>query len=192
MTHDSPEVQLSGITCDSASNNAVMIDELKKLVDTARVQEWGESASRVRCFLHVVNLIAQTLLKQFDILRKKKPGSEESNGGWRKTAAEQKVRQVEEAILEDGANDLPPDEEPWELDVMELEDNKHNWVDELALVDEVEHEEHLLNIHPLRLALAKVHCVPVHVWVRVDMSHLDAEFGTVSVGETPVGDRAAQ
>ena len=132
----------------------------------------------------MVNLVVQTLLKQFDILRKKKPSSEESNGGRRKTAAEQKACQVEEAILEDGANYLPPNDELQELDAMELEDDKQNWVDELTLMDEVEHKEHLLDIHLLRLALAKVRRVPVHVWVQVDTLHPDAEFGMASVGKT--------
>jgi len=50
-----------GITCDNASNNDAMVAELEDLVPGfSRV-------NHTRCFLHVNNLVARTLVRQFDI-----------------------------------------------------------------------------------------------------------------------------
>ncbi|KAF8546220.1 hypothetical protein OG21DRAFT_1380027, partial [Imleria badia] len=49
------------VTCDSAANNDIMIRELAVLADG-----FAGPASHTRCFLHVVNLIAKSILCQFD------------------------------------------------------------------------------------------------------------------------------
>ena len=49
------------MTCDNASNNDVMIEELQECIP-----EFAGSASHTHCFLHIVNLIAKSLLRQFD------------------------------------------------------------------------------------------------------------------------------
>jgi hypothetical protein len=49
------------VMCDNASNNDVMIRELARLVPRFE----GE-VSHTRCFLHVINLIAKSLIHQFD------------------------------------------------------------------------------------------------------------------------------
>jgi hypothetical protein len=55
------------ITCDNASANNSMVDELFVTVDN-----FAGDAARVRCFLHIVSIVAKTLLKQFDVPPKKK------------------------------------------------------------------------------------------------------------------------
>src|SRR5204862_4148131 len=54
-----------GITCDNDSNNDTMIDELADLLPN-----FPGAANRGRCFLHIVNLVAKTFLKQFDVPKK--------------------------------------------------------------------------------------------------------------------------
>ncbi|KAF8546591.1 hypothetical protein OG21DRAFT_1373998, partial [Imleria badia] len=49
------------VTCDNASNNDAMIKALSKMVPTFR-----GAASHTRCFLHIVNLVAKSLIRQFD------------------------------------------------------------------------------------------------------------------------------
>lgn len=47
-------MQVLAVTCDNASNNAMMLKEMKK----ARVQFRGSEA-RIRCFGHVINLVVK-------------------------------------------------------------------------------------------------------------------------------------
>ncbi|KAG1738827.1 uncharacterized protein EDB91DRAFT_1036963, partial [Suillus paluster] len=53
--------QILSITADNASSNDTMITELADMVG-----HFGSKTARTRCFLHIVNLIAKSLLKQFD------------------------------------------------------------------------------------------------------------------------------
>ncbi|PIL32946.1 hypothetical protein GSI_05064 [Ganoderma sinense ZZ0214-1] len=54
------KLQVLGVTCDNASNNAKMLKEMKKLNPEFR----GPDA-RVRCFGHVINLVVKAVLSQF-------------------------------------------------------------------------------------------------------------------------------
>lgn len=49
------------MTCDNASNNDTMIEELDDLLTGY------SSLNRTRCFAHILNLVAKALLKQFDV-----------------------------------------------------------------------------------------------------------------------------
>ncbi|PBK68118.1 hypothetical protein ARMSODRAFT_839630, partial [Armillaria solidipes] len=50
-----------GLTCDNAVNNDTMVDALATCISSFPGQ-----AHHVRCFAHVVNLVAKSLLKQFE------------------------------------------------------------------------------------------------------------------------------
>ncbi|KAG6838083.1 hypothetical protein C0991_001948 [Blastosporella zonata] len=58
--------KILSITCDNATTNDVMIDKLGYLLD-----DYPGATSHTRCFAHIVNLIAKSLLKQFDVPKKK-------------------------------------------------------------------------------------------------------------------------
>ncbi|KAG2337342.1 hypothetical protein BDR05DRAFT_895412, partial [Suillus weaverae] len=49
--------KILAIICDNTSNNTVMIKELNKTLP-----DFGRTASHTRCFLHMVDLIAKSLL----------------------------------------------------------------------------------------------------------------------------------
>ncbi|RDX39996.1 hypothetical protein OH76DRAFT_1304119, partial [Lentinus brumalis] len=49
------------ITCDNASNNDVMIEEMGRCIPS-----FEGDFHRVRCFAHIVNLVVKSLLKNFD------------------------------------------------------------------------------------------------------------------------------
>ncbi|KAF8546724.1 hypothetical protein OG21DRAFT_1383697, partial [Imleria badia] len=50
-----------GVMCDNASNNDAMIDSLSDLIPA-----FTGPKNQTCCFLHIVNLIAKSLLCQFD------------------------------------------------------------------------------------------------------------------------------
>ncbi|TFK61912.1 hypothetical protein BDN72DRAFT_749645, partial [Pluteus cervinus] len=49
------------ITCDNATNNDAMIEELVNLLDN-----FPGPANQTRCFTHVLNLVVKSMIKQFD------------------------------------------------------------------------------------------------------------------------------
>ncbi|KAG2085569.1 uncharacterized protein F5147DRAFT_527472, partial [Suillus discolor] len=53
------------LTGDNASSNDTLTTELAKHVDS-----FSGALSRTRCFLHIVNLIAKSIIKLFDVPKK--------------------------------------------------------------------------------------------------------------------------
>ncbi|EIW58948.1 uncharacterized protein TRAVEDRAFT_102125, partial [Trametes versicolor FP-101664 SS1] len=53
--------QILSVTCDNASNNDTMVAHLEAMLEV-----FGGDYARTRCFLHILNLTAKSLLKQFD------------------------------------------------------------------------------------------------------------------------------
>ncbi|TFK79584.1 hypothetical protein K466DRAFT_467901, partial [Polyporus arcularius HHB13444] len=58
--------QVRAITCDNASPNDVVIDVLAE-----RLPDFRGKLDRGRCFDHIVNLCAKSVLKPFDVDKKK-------------------------------------------------------------------------------------------------------------------------
>jgi hypothetical protein len=115
-----------------------MIEELPDMLPT-----FPGAANRCCCFLHIVNLIAKTLLKQFDVPKK--------DAGAALDDAERELLEMaagldmEEmlTVAENGVGD-------------EEDDNVDGWVDEMAKLSEEESEELQKSIQPVRLVLVKV------------------------------------
>ncbi|KAI1783385.1 hypothetical protein LXA43DRAFT_837949, partial [Ganoderma leucocontextum] len=55
--------QSLAVTCDNATNNDTMIDAM---ATDPRLPEFDGKLARVRCFLHILNLVAKSLIRQFD------------------------------------------------------------------------------------------------------------------------------
>ncbi|TDL29000.1 hypothetical protein BD410DRAFT_702115, partial [Rickenella mellea] len=53
--------QILSITCDNASPNDTMTTELADLIDA-----FPGDANRTRCFAHILNLVAKSVIRQFD------------------------------------------------------------------------------------------------------------------------------
>ena len=66
--------QLLRITCDNTSVDETMIDEMEKKLD-----DFPGSANRTRCFDHIINLVAKTITKAFDV-PERKAGEDLNNG----------------------------------------------------------------------------------------------------------------
>ena len=58
--------QILSVTCDNATPNDSMTDELSVLLE-----EFPGSANRTRCFTHILNLVAKSVMKQFDLPKRK-------------------------------------------------------------------------------------------------------------------------
>ncbi|KIK18569.1 hypothetical protein PISMIDRAFT_14278, partial [Pisolithus microcarpus 441] len=131
--------KILSITCDNASNNDAMIDELARNVPT-----FGGKASHTRCFLHIVNLMAKSLIRQFDI--KKDMDAIWDGSGERRELEDLAGEEMEEAPDLDVTND--------EQSATGI-DNDEGWVDEIELLTPEELEELEEAILPVKLALAK-------------------------------------
>ena len=58
--------QILGVTADNASNNDKMIKHLATLIKT-----FPGTANKTQCFMHILNLIAKSVLHQFEALKSK-------------------------------------------------------------------------------------------------------------------------
>lgn len=128
--------------CDNASNNDTMITELAHLLD-----EFPGAANRSRCFTHILNLAAKTILRQFD-----SPGNKSSISRSEAAAELAKLSvdlELEEQLSRafDGTDNDKDDEE---------EDDVNGWIDEMAELDDDEREEMEEEAITVRLMLVKV------------------------------------
>ena len=122
-----------------------MIDELSDLLPN-----YPGAANRCRCFLHIVNLIAKTLLKQFEVPRKDVDAALD--------AAEQELLELAagadmEELVTVAEGGLGNNDDA---------DNMDGWVNEMNLLSDDESEELRQSIQPVRLVLVKV-----RVWFEI-------------------------
>lgn len=142
------------VTCDNATNNDTMVDELGGLVSN-----FAGAANRTRCFAHIVNLIAKTIIQQFDIPEAKE--GQLVDAAMAELLALATYMHMEDLLTQASHGCRDGDEEE------EEEDNVNGWVDErnrLSASDLKELEEDVL---PVRKMLAKVRCqlVSCDLWL---------------------------
>ena len=75
-------VQLLSITCDNASNNDKMIEHLSNLIEN-----FPGPANQTRCFTHILNLVAKSILRQFNVVKKSEGAPDDSDDAVRELAA---------------------------------------------------------------------------------------------------------
>jgi hypothetical protein len=129
------------ITCDNTSCNNTMIAELANLL-----ANFPGQANQTCCFLHIINLVAKSIIQQFDVIKGK---------------ADEVLNKAEEAlhVLADG------------LDLKDLEtqieregdngdddnnDNIDGWVNERNVLSMADCEALDVSIRPVKLVLVKV------------------------------------
>ena len=129
------------ITCDNASNNDKMIEHLSTLI-----KSFPGAANQTRCFTHILNLLAKSILCQFDV-PKKKEGEEDLDDA---TNALEALGQE----LEIASDNLNNDEES-DADEDDVDDENGLGGDRDGMSEEemAELEESLT---PIRLMLTKV------------------------------------
>jgi hypothetical protein len=129
--------QILSVTCDNATVNDVMIDELADLVEG-----FPGGPNRTCCFTHVLNLVARSILKQFDIPNKAKEELDE-----KMTAITVLAGEIE---LEEAEMDSTQDEE---VDDNLNEEGLMNVRAGLTPAEIAELDE---SVHPVRVVLVKV------------------------------------
>ena len=131
--------QILSITCDNVSNNDEMICHLDGLID-----EFKGRKGQTRCFAHILNLVAKSIIQQFDIPK----------------AQLNKVFDKANVALTELAGDIDSKEQ--EMDESsdkkddDEEENTDDWVNErdtmaaeqLAAIDE--------SVRPVKMMLVKV------------------------------------
>lgn len=154
--------QILSITCDNASCNNVMIAELAKILPS--FSEVGHT----RCFLHIINLVAKSIIKQFDVQNKREDqhldeAEQELQGDEQLDDAERELRDL--------AGDVDLDEKE-SMSAMaqhqingetgqssmetEKDDDVEGWIDEMMLLSPAQREQVEEDIRPVKLVLVKV------------------------------------
>ena len=124
-------MQILSITCDNASNNDTMIEELAN-----RLDDFPGPANQTRCFTHVLNLVVKSIIRQFD-----SPNSKN----------DKHLNEATNEMLSFAGNIELEGEEGRDED-----DNVEGWIDEHELMTEEELEKLDDSVEPLRLLLTKV------------------------------------
>jgi hypothetical protein len=117
-----------------------MVDELSKLL-----RNFPGDANRTRCFLHIVNLVAKQLLKQFDIPRKHVD-----------SALDKAEKQLLDLAAGIDIEELVTAAEQGAGVASDGNDDIDGWVDEMDELDAVERDTLEKSIQPVRLVLVKV------------------------------------
>jgi hypothetical protein len=132
--------QVLSITCDNASNNDEMIRKLEELID-----EFKGPESQTRCFTHILNLIAKSIMQQFNVLR----------------AQANKVSDKATTALIELAGNIDIEEQEMaesgdDSDNNEDVENMENWVDERDTMTAEQCTALDKSVQPMRLMLVKV------------------------------------
>ena len=105
--------QILSVMCDNASNNDTMIEALKDCLEIFP----GES-NHTRCFDHIVNLVAKSIIQQFDVPKAK--GNESFDDVLRELMVLAEDLDKEELAAREGEHSESEGDE----------DNTDGWVDE--------------------------------------------------------------
>jgi hypothetical protein len=131
------DIQILSITCDNASNNDTMIEELANLLD-----DFPGPANQTRCFTHVLNLVVKSIIRQFD--------SPKSKDNHLNEATNELLSLAGNIEFDEGLERREGDEGEDE------DDNVEGWIDERTLMTQEEVEALDASVEPLRLLLTKV------------------------------------
>jgi hypothetical protein len=123
-----------------------MIEELANLVD-----DFPGPANQTRCFLHILNLVVKSVIRQFDIPKSKKTLDSEDDDEGMEEAVKELLKLAGDVNLEEETTANAGNEEDTTED-----DNEQGWVDELEELTEEELLELGESVQPVRLLLTKV------------------------------------
>lgn len=141
--------QILGVTCDNAANNDMMVDVIEEDIDAFNGKE-----ARVRCFLHIMNIVAgKNLIRQFDTAAARaKDNNDEDKEEEKEIMA--LAHELDVASADDGVGDSQGDEGNDEDDSDDLDGE--DLLDAVAELTEAERSEFEASSRPLKLLLAKV------------------------------------
>jgi hypothetical protein len=126
-----------------------MIEELADLVD-----DFPGPVNQTRCFLHILNLVVKSIIRQFDVPKLKKTSDDESDDESMDEATKELVKLVGDIDLEEEIT-VSAGPAGNEDDAAE-DDNDEGWVNEHNEMTEEELRELVESVRPVRLLLTKV------------------------------------
>ena len=123
-----------------------MVEELAILVD-----DFPGPANQTRCFLHILNLVVKSIIRQFDLPSSKKTSNceedeEDMSEGTKELLKLAREVEEEEAITVNGGSEEDATED----------DNVEGWIDEHDEMTEEELLDMAESVKPVRLLLTKV------------------------------------
>lgn len=134
------------VTADNAAANDTMTTHLSQLLPS-----FGGEPTQTRCFLHIVNLVAKSILKEFDSQPKTKQTTrddeddDELDGGL-----------SEELSLMREDNEVCGDDDEG------IDDDTDGWVDEMEEMGASERKVLRKSLQPVKIMLVKVSATPFH------------------------------
>lgn len=137
-------MQILSVTCDNASNNDTMVKHMADLLTKFQ----GDYA-QTRCFLHITNLTAQSLLHEFDV--KAVQDVEEVDDDVRELLelANEYEEQLKEVRLEAGQDEGDEGDNS-------ADDDDESWVDKVQSLTGEERERFESEVRPVKMVLVKV------------------------------------
>jgi hypothetical protein len=116
----------------------MMIEELSEMI-----ANFSGKPNQTQCFTHVLNLIAKTIIKQFNALTKAQKGSSRPES--------------DEEVLEKLVEGMDMEEFDTQLNaVKDKDDNMDGWIDKAELLEEDKQEKLNADVLPIRLIITKV------------------------------------
>lgn len=157
-------LQVLGVTCDNASNNDAMIKHLTELLP-----DFDGAPNRVRCFAHVLNLVAKSLIRQFDADLDKEAAELGADERELAELAEGLVDEERLAQAEDGG--------------LEETDDPDDEVDAMKDMTAEQRAKFAEDVRPVKLVMAKVRTQPA-VYAAGMITHL-SDFAGPSCESLP-------
>ena len=122
-----------------------MVKELANLLD-----DFPGPANQTRCFLHILNLVVKSIIRQFDLPKSKKTSDDEDEDDPTLDAATAELLKLAADIdLEEQITMSAGDDEV-------TDDDDEGWIDECEDMTEDELKELAASVQPVRLLLTKV------------------------------------
>jgi hypothetical protein len=137
-------LQILGVTADNASNNDKMIEHLAVLIET-----FPGATNQTRCFAHILNLVAKTVLRQFEAPKKGK-----AIDGKELAAVVDEIDDDNEGASDSGTIEGGDDCD--DVDDEVVDDDEDGLPDELEELSEEELSRVKESVKPIRLVLTKV------------------------------------
>ena len=122
-----------------------MIEELANLLD-----DFPGPANQTQCFLHILNLVVKSIIRQFDLPKSKKAsGDDDEDDPTLDVATAELLKLAGDIELEERITASVGDDEA-------ADDNEEGWIDKHEDMMEDELKELAASVQPVRLLLTKV------------------------------------
>ena len=131
-----------------------MVDVLSELID-----DFPGAANHTRCFLHILNLVVKSIIRQFDLPKLKKTSGDD-DGSHEDDGNNDRLDQASEELLRLAGN-IDLEEAIMASDDGE-DDNYEGWIDEREEMTADELRELAASIQPVTLLLTKVRLLTVN------------------------------